>query len=523
MSALVRRLDLVSGDLSLPGHGTLTVQREGRHVNSAWRHGRGGPPRAPPGHAPLGGVDEAVHAAEWFETPWPEARLDEPAGGALKLPLPYADRTLGELALVWRNEAERRRNAPPWIAAFARRLTLLIHRYEVRDWAERRLGRPLLLVGMSRPMLHLEGLIEHAARSSLPVLLTGEFGTEKLQLAATIHCGGKRRDQPFVQVNCAEPVDGPGDWFERAAGGTLFLNGVDELPRDLLRQLPSHMRSHLGQWAPDKDPHDVRIVATATQDLRDQVLDGAFSRALLAELDMLSIAAPPLRERVDDLDALVASALQRHGFRVEDKQSEALMTACRAHAWPENLFELERVVTRLAVMTGSRSIGREDILMHSPWIVTEPAVGLLSDQRPAAPRQAVASESERWIRCAVHREEAELERLHEGLARALLYLGDHYAEPISLGLLARQAHVSESHLSFLFRTALDMPFKGVLGRIRIHKAKEILASESRRHITEVALSVGFADLSHFEKSFKRVVGESPREFRRRAAMGREAE
>lgn len=518
ISDLVRRLDLVWAELAVVGHQTFTVRRSGRALISDWRS-VDQEPVARTRWPDVSSVDDAVQAAEWFETakpPEPDMKQD---AGVLRLPLTFGDRPLGELWLAWRSEGERRRSAPPWLAAFARHSGFLINRYFVRDWTARRLGHPLLLVGMSRAMRHLEGLLEHAARSDLPVLLSGEFGTEKLPLAATVHCGGKRRDGPFVQVNCADPLGAPDDWFEQAAGGTLFLNGVDELPVSLQRQLPLHMRSHLDQWSVDRAVKNARIVAATTLDLRERVTAGGFSRMLFAELDILPIAAPPLRERPEDIEALIGAALERHGFRTEDKQTEALLDACRAHSWPENVSELERVVTRLAVMTGGRKILREDILLHSPWIMEETDVAAAyrsSPTRLTAPER----ESDRWIRCAVDRDPAELGRLHEGLARALLYLGDHYAEPISLAELARQARVSESHISFLFRTALDMPFKGVLGRIRIHKAKEILASESRRHITDVALSVGFADLSHFEKSFKRVVGLSPREFRRRHVPNR---
>ncbi len=517
ISDLVRRLDLAWAELALAGQQTLTVRRSGRALISDWRS-VDEEPGARTRRPDVRSVDEAVHAAEWFETPKPPPHDPTPDAGVLRLPLSFGDRPLGELWLAWRSEGERRRNAPPWLAAFARHSGFLINRYFVRDWTEKRLGHPLLLVGMSRAMRHLEGLLEHAARSDLPVLLSGEFGTEKLPLAATIHCGGKRRDGPFVQVNCAEPLGTPDDWFEQAAGGTLFLNGIDELPVSLQRQLPLHMHSHLDQWSVGRSVNNARIVTATTLDLRERVTAGGFSRMLFAELDILPIAAPPLRERPEDIEALIGASLERHGFRTEDKQTEALLEACRAHSWPENVYELERVVARLAVMTGGRKILREDILLHSPWIMEDADVAA-AYRSPPTRLTAPERESDRWIRCAVHRDATELGRLHEGLARALLYLGDHYAEPISLAQLARQAHVSESHISFLFRTALDMPFKGVLGRIRIHKAKEMLASDSRRHITEVALSVGFADLSHFEKSFKRVVGQSPREFRRWHALG----
>ncbi|WP_456297712.1 helix-turn-helix transcriptional regulator [Elstera litoralis] len=96
----------------------------------------------------------------------------------------------------------------------------------------------------------------------------------------------------------------------------------------------------------------------------------------------------------------------------------------------------------------------------------------------------------------------------------MFYLGEHYAQPVSLDELASHAHVSRSHLSFLFRTELHTAFKTLLGRLRVQKASELLSTDLRQPITDVAMSVGFADLSHFEKSFRRQWGKSPREFRR---------
>ena len=124
---------------------------------------------------------------------------------------------------------------------------------------------------------------------------------------------------------------------------------------------------------------------------------------------------------------------------------------------------------------------------------------------------------EHWVHCALHRNAAALAALHPGLRRALLYLAEHHAEPIALGQLARHAHVSPSHLSYLFRSVLNITFKPMLQRIRVEKAKEMLAAAGRQRITEVAWSTGFADLGHFERIFRRIVGQSPSEFRRGAA------
>ncbi|QCO18770.1 AraC family transcriptional regulator (plasmid) [Azospirillum brasilense] len=172
-------------------------------------------------------------------------------------------------------------------------------------------------------------------------------------------------------------------------------------------------------------------------------------------------------------------------------------------------------------MTGGRPIRHGDVRRHAPWMVggampADPASAVhpVGHPEPAPAVPSASSPADHWVRCALTRDPDALARLHGGLRKALVFLGERFADPITLDELSRQAHVSPSHLSYLFRTELHTSFKGLLGRIRIHKARELLAAERRLPITEVAMSVGYGDLSHFEKSFRRLVGESPREFRR---------
>ena len=146
-----------------------------------------------------------------------------------------------------------------------------------------------------------------------------------------------------------------------------------------------------------------------------------------------------------------------------------------------------------------------------------PATAAVADDDEAEPDAEVAGEASAadvWVRRALNKDAEALATLHPGLRRAVLYLVDHYPEPIRLGALARRVHVSQSHLSFLFRHSLQTSCKGMLARIRVEKAKALLTENSRQPITDVALQVGFADLSHFEKYFRRQVGRTPREFRR---------
>lgn len=202
------------------------------------------------------------------------------------------------------------------------------------------------------------------------------------------------------------------------------------------------------------------------------------------------------------------------------------MDALIHYPWPENLQELERMVLRLAVMTAGRPVGIADIQRHASRLLEGRAQAAQRDAHATIPQQADPADKPTlpetpvdWIAGLPHRPGQRLASLHDALRRALVYLGEHYAEPLTLGDLARQAHVSQSHLGFLFRDELGTPFKPMLQQLRIEKAKQLLQQQRKLRITEVALKVGFGDLSHFEKSFRRLVGVSPREFRNAGTGG----
>jgi AraC-like DNA-binding protein len=381
----------------------------------------------------------------------------------------------------------------------------------------------------------LEPFLHKAARSTLPVLLAGEFGTGRAQVARALHARGPGRDGPFVAVCCADPPGGPSQWCRRAQGGTLFLDGVDDLAADLQGRLARLLQQQ--RAAAPAVPVPLRVMASTTADLRQRVAAGLFSRGLLAELEYLCATVPPLRRRPADLEALVRAALARHGDPAGRRRSDEFIAACRAHAWPENLAELDRVVARLVAMTGDEPIRHADLMRHAPQLLAgaaaqalprppaadaaaagTPACGAAAwDAAAASDTRRQPAPPEHWLRCAMDGDHGALERLHPGVRKALLYLAGHYAEPLSLGQLARQAHVSPSHLGFLLRTGVGATFKPLLQHIRVEKARQALAGPARVRVTEVALRVGFGDLSHFEKSFRRIVGRSPREYRQAAA------
>lgn len=484
--ALVVQARLAALELELDGMRVLRLQR-GRHgLASRW---------------------QAV-ALEGGGQGWGDAAF-------LPIVITFAGRSIG----VMRSQPEDPRDLdgplPALLAQFAQQCGRLVKRYQLEHWSRERWGQPLRLVGLSRAFRDLDRFIEIAAASPLPVMLRGEFGTEKFQLAAAIHCCGPCADGPFVQVDCVHPDGLPAEWLAAADGGTLFLANIDELAVPLQRALPPHFPSRLGQWPAARPTSSLRVIASTTADLRDEVAQGRFSRTLATEFDFLGVTIPPIRDRVEDIDALVCDAIARLGHQVDTKRTDELIHICRAYAWPENLSEVERVVARVATMTGTAPIRDVDIQRHAPHIV---APGFAEPAMPSILRvEDAESPLDHWARRAVRPDDDEdLYDVHVALRRSLAHLGRCYDQPVTLAELAALTGISPSHLSALFRSVVGAPFKSLLRHIRILKAREQLSANPAASVTDVAFQVGFADLSYFERSFRRIVGQSPREFRRAA-------
>jgi DNA-binding NtrC family response regulator len=528
LSALLRGIceltGASAGQLYLRESGTVVLGRNGGALTVDWLSHAAplgdAAARAPGGAA----VDEAVHAAEWQEHHgYREGIAHGPAGDAgreLVIPVTYCQSPVGELRLTGAACGDGEDHLHKLLSELASAVAMFEKRYFVQRWTRQHLGRPMLLVGLHPALRALDELVEKAAATHIPVLITGEFGTEKELLAAALHACGPRRAGRFVEVNCAaqsatDLMPLPADWLTQMSGGTLFINGIDELSLHAQRQLLQQFQAYPGRWG-DAGEHErqPRLIAAATTDLHALAEDGRFSKALLAELDYLQVALPPLRNRPHDLETHVAYLLEKHGWRVADKHTPVLIEMCRNYGWPDNLLEMERVIARLAVMSGTRPIDRATIVQYAPRLA-----GLEVDRDPgASPRATSAplSTVEQWVRhlLAGTVPDADMNKLHESLQRALRFLAEHCCEQISLTQLASHSHVSGSHLSHLFRTLLNTTFKTLLGRLRIEKACQALTEDPRARITDVAMDSGFTDLSHFEKLFRRIVGESPREYRR---------
>ena len=235
------------------------------------------------------------------------------------------------------------------------------------------------MVGSSAAMRTVYDQIEKVLESDITVFLSGESGTGKELAAKAIHYGSLRSDGPFVDVNCAAIPEGlqeselfghekgaftgavsthPGK-FEQAKGGTILLDEVGEMSPSaqarLLRVLQERSLQRVG--GTQRIELDVRVISASNRDLELLTSEGRFRQDLYYRLVVFPIHLPPLRERREDVPALVAHFLAKYaadaGKRIERIAPDALEYLVR-HDWPGNVRELENVVHRsLLVAAGS--------------------------------------------------------------------------------------------------------------------------------------------------------------------------
>lgn len=242
------------------------------------------------------------------------------------------------------------------------------------------------IVGRSEALRRVLEAVRRAAPSRATLLIQGESGTGKELVARAVHHLSTRKDGPFVAVNCAALPDGlleselfgcrPGAFTDAAQGregkfqlahnGTLMLDEVSELPLSLqaklLRVLQEKEITPLGGRYPLKI--DVRVVAVSNQDLARCVKEGKFREDLYYRLNVVPLKVPPLRDRREDIPALVDHFLQvssRRNERPLPHLPESVRALLMDYSWPGNVRELENTMEKLVVMGDGGLIGLPDL------------------------------------------------------------------------------------------------------------------------------------------------------------------
>lgn len=253
------------------------------------------------------------------------------------------------------------------------------------------LTRKYRLIGNSPKIDLLKEQINMAAQSNSRVLIMGESGSGKELVARLLHENSKSVGNPFIEVNCAAipqelieselfghekgsftgAFESKKGKFELANGGTLFLDEVGDMSLSaqskVLRIIETQEFQRVGGSKNIKV--DVRIITATNKDLKEEVKKGNFREDLLYRLNVIPILVPPLRERKEDIPALVEHFLESFAAEYGKKQKKIAPDALKmleAYDWPGNIRELRNVIERLVIMTPSDTITSKNLIIAEP-------------------------------------------------------------------------------------------------------------------------------------------------------------
>jgi two-component system, NtrC family, response regulator AtoC len=257
------------------------------------------------------------------------------------------------------------------------------------------------IIGMTPAILEIYKTVAHLVDSKTTVLIQGESGTGKELIARALHFNGARAERPFVPVDCAAlteslleselfghvrgaftgAVETKKGLFEKADGGTIFLDEIAEispsLQAKLLRVLQQHEIRRVGGTEPIA--LDVRVIAATNKDLEALVKAGRFREDLFYRLHVVMLHLPPLRQRQEDIPLLANHFLRKYSEAnqklITHITPEALQVLC-TYDWPGNVRELEHIIERAVTLTMNNCFMPEDLPLKLRQQTTAPSPGL---------------------------------------------------------------------------------------------------------------------------------------------------
>ena len=284
--------------------------------------------------------------------------------------------------------------------------------------AARDLQLPAELIGTAPSVRHAADVVRRAVRSSSTILLVAEAGFSPERIARAIHEAGPRAGQPFITVDCADgpasvmqqlfgsdkpsrseyETAGPDSALVKAGGGTILLSGVGEMAAGAQVRVSRFLRDGELRVRKTTAPIKFRVMAATTPDLEADVHDHRFRPDLYRRLQGLRVDVPPLRDRSEDLPALIDAVLAEMvaASGTPSRLAPAARTALAALRWPGNLDELRTSLTRLVERAEGGLIRQEDVLadLQQPHVrprSSQPPLVSLRDARRTFERDYISA------------------------------------------------------------------------------------------------------------------------------------
>ncbi|KJG00981.1 sigma-54-dependent transcriptional regulator [Photobacterium angustum] len=244
---------------------------------------------------------------------------------------------------------------------------------ESNSWTELDAQQDVGLFGESKSIKHLRDMVRRVAMTDVNIFISGEQGTGKDLIANSIHNLSKRRNDGFAMINCASLMDddeqiaflntdGEHISDNTIRAGTVLLNGVEELSKNLQQKLLAYLQKPSNDSLEDTRECDVRVIACSSANLEQAIANETFSKELFYRLNVFHISVPTLRERGADIIALAEYFLQKYSREyntIATQYNEEAKQLLLRYNWPGNVRELINQIKRVSLLTDGNEVGVE--------------------------------------------------------------------------------------------------------------------------------------------------------------------
>ena len=348
------------------------------------------------------------------------------------------------------------------------------------------------LFGVSQHIIDIENFIYETSKTLKSVLIEGEDGCEKLTLATSIHFASLQSKQSIYELNCNKLNTYPdaNNYLSKLTdieAGTLYLKDIDILSDALQIELNQIIKTLNG---------NIRIISSTNTDLLNLVENKRFNKELYNSINQLGIKLLSLNSRKEDIPYILEMLTRKYG--AGKTFSNASILLFKSYSWPKNDYELKNIVLKLIALSQNKTISLSDIERYAPHISS---------------KKETLIDHEKLVRALINKDFYAFNDFHPSLRKALTFIAYNHEQDVNLQLLSDKSHISPSHLSFLFRSNFGISFKAIISQLRVEMIKRYFNDNPKKSITESALDTGFGDLSHFEKTFKKFTGMTPRKYK----------